>query len=115
MNFKQLRRYATAIVAITAFLTPQIAMAASTFYGEMTHVSTTNIKVRDPRTRQILSFEIVPHFDRVFSADGKTTYQMRDIRAGQYVAIVYDQSFLGMRHADDVYIMNNANQRLQKP
>ncbi|HEY9085383.1 MAG TPA: hypothetical protein VIN40_05540 [Candidatus Tyrphobacter sp.] len=102
-------------MATAALVAPQIAMAASTFYGEMTHVSTTNIKVRNPHTRQVLSFEIVPHFDRVFSANGKTTYQMRDIHAGQYVAIIYDQSFLGMRHADDVYIMNNANQRLQKP
>jgi hypothetical protein len=115
MNLKQLRRYSIVIALFVAFFAPQIAMAASTFYGETTHVSTTNIKVRDPRTGQVLSFEIVPHFDRIFSANGKTTYQMKDIRNGQYVAIVYDQSILGMRHADDVYIMNNANQRLQKP
>lgn len=115
MNLKQLRRHAIAIATLAAFLSPQIAMAASTFYGEMTHVSTTNIKVRDPRTGQVLSFELVPHFDRIFSANGKTTYQMRDIHGGQYVAIIYDQHLLGMRHADDIYIMSNANQRLQKP
>ena len=40
---------------------------------------------------------------------------MKDIHNGQYVAVIYDQKALGMRHADDIYIMNNANQRLQKP
>ncbi len=115
MNLSYLRRLAVVTAALAAFLAPQIALAASTFYGEAIHVSTTNIKVRDPRTGQILSFEILPHFYRVFSADGKTTYQMKDVHDGQYVAIIYDQKFVGMRHADDIYIMNNANQRLQKP
>jgi hypothetical protein len=115
MNLSNVRRFAVTIVAAAAFLAPQIAMAASTFYGETVHVSTTNIKVRDPHTGQILSFEILPHFYRIFSANGKTTYQMKDIHNGQYVAVIYDQKALGMRHADDIYIMNNANQRLQKP
>ncbi|MHB8433990.1 MAG: hypothetical protein ACYC8W_07255 [Candidatus Tyrphobacter sp.] len=115
MNLMQLRRCAIVLAAIVLCLAPQVAMAASTFYGEMTHVSTTNIKVRNPHSGQVLSFEIVPHFDRIFSANGKTTYQMREIHRGQYVAVIYDQSFFGMRHADEIYIMNNANQRLRKP
>lgn len=115
MNVSQLRRLTIGIVATAALLAPQIAMAASTFYGETVHVSTTNIKVRNPRSGQILSFEILPHFYRIFSADGKTTYQMKDIHNGQYVAVIYDQKALGMRHADDIYIMNNANERLRKP
>jgi len=88
------------------------AFAASTFYGIVVHVSTNNIKVMDRRTRQTLSFEILPKFDRVFSADGKTTYQMRRVRPGQYVGIIYDQRALGMRHADKIYLLNNANQRI---
>ena len=66
------------------------AVAASTFYGTVIHVSDNSIKVEDTRTRQTLAFEILPHFDQFFSADGKTTYQMKDIRAGRYVGIVYD-------------------------
>jgi hypothetical protein len=94
---------------------PAPAMAASTFYGTVIHVSDNSIKVEDTRTKQTLAFEIVPHFDQLFSADGKTTYQMKDIRAGRYVGVVYDQKFLGMRHADKVYLLNNANQRVGQP
>jgi hypothetical protein len=104
-------------VTATALLlgAPAPAIAASTFYGIVIHVSDNSIKVQDPRTKQTLAFEIVPHFDQLFSADGKTTYQMKDIRAGRYVGIVYDQKFLGMRHADKVYLLNNANQRVGQP
>lgn len=87
-------------------------MQNSTFYGITVHVSSQNIKVQDPRTKQTLSFMIVPKFDQVFSADGKTTYQMSKVRAGQYVGIIYDQKALGVRHADKIYLMNNANQRI---
>jgi len=89
-----------------------LAMTTSTFYGITVHVSSQNIKVQDPRTKQVLSFVLVPKFDQVFSADGKTTYQMSKVRAGQYVGIIYDQKALGVRHADKIYIMNNANQRI---
>lgn len=91
---------------------PQAALAASTFYGITVHVSTNNIKVQDPKTKQTLSFEILPKFDQIFSADGKTTYQMSAIKAGQYVGIIYDQKALGMRHADKIYLLTNANQRI---
>lgn len=87
-------------------------MTNSTFYGITVHVSSQNIKVQDPRTKQTLSFMLVPKFDQVFSADGKTTYQMSKVRAGQYVGIIYDQKALGVRHADKIYLMNNANQRI---
>lgn len=100
------------IAFAAATLIPQASLAANTFYGITVHVSTTNIKVQDPKTQQTLSFDILPKFDQVFSADGKTTYQMSKIKAGQYVGIVYDQKALGMRHADKIYLMNNANQRI---
>lgn len=103
-----------ALGAAVALTFPQAALAASTFYGVTVHVSTTNIKVHNPRTNQTLSFEILPKFDQVFSDDGKTTYQMRAIKPGRYVAVIYDQKALGLRHADKIYLMNNANERLGK-
>jgi len=107
-----LARGAAALALIAAVVAPVLAQAASTFYGITVHVSTNNIKVRDPRTGQTLSFELLPKFDQIFSADGKTTYQMNHVHAGQYVGIIYDQRALGMRHADRIYLMNNANQRI---
>lgn len=92
--------------------TPAAAGTTSTFYGITVHVSTNNIKVQDPKTKQTLSFEILPKFDQIFSANGKTTYQMSAIKPGQYVGIVYDQKALGMRHADKIYLLDNANERI---
>jgi hypothetical protein len=105
------RTIALAALACAGLLA-QPALAASTFYGITVHVSTNNIKVEDPRTKQTLSFEILPKFDQVFSADGKTTYQMNHVKAGQYVGVIYDQKALGMRHADKIYLLNDANQRI---
>lgn len=109
MNIKRL--LAPAIAAIV-FLAPQAALAASTFYGIVDHVSVNNIKVHNPKNHQTLSFVILPKFDQVFSGDGKTTYQMKNVKAGQYVGIIYDQKGLGTRHADKIYIMTDANQRI---
>lgn len=89
-----------------------MAMQTSTFYGITVHVSTQNIKVQDPKTKQTLSFVLVPKFDQVFSADGKTTYQMNKVKAGQYVGVIYDTSALGIRHADKIYLLTNANQKI---
>jgi hypothetical protein len=114
MRHVLLRGFA-ALALLVLVLAPNAALAASTFYGEAVHVSTNNIKVRDPKTGQVLSFEILPHFDQIFSPDGKTTFQMKDVHEGHYVGIVYDQKFLGARHADKIYIMNNANQRVGQP
>ncbi|MGA9273903.1 MAG: hypothetical protein WBE30_07570 [Candidatus Cybelea sp.] len=114
MHVSILRAAATAVAVGMLAAPPQFTAAAqsSTFYGITVHVSSNNIKVQDPRTKQTLSFLILPKFDQVFSADGKTTYQMDKVKAGQYVGIVYDQSALGARHADKIYLMNNANQRI---
>jgi len=76
--------------------------------GIVSHVSDNSIKVTDGTGRQ-LSFLIVPKFDQVFSSDGKTTYQMRAIKAGQYVKVFYDQKFLGQRHADRILLMRQNN------
>lgn len=107
----------TALVFAGSVMAPQIALAGKTnsFYGEVVHVSTENIKVYDPKQKQTLSFVLTPKFDQVFSADGKTTYQMKNLKHGQYVRVVYDQKALGMRHADKIFIMNNANQKVGTP
>ena len=107
--------FLNALVMAIVMAWPRPALAASTFYGITVHVSTNNIKVEDPRTKQTLSFELLPAFDQVFSSDGKTTYQMRDVKAGQYVGVIYDQKALGVRHADKIYLLNNANQRIGSP
>jgi len=110
-------KYITTTVLLMLFslgvLLPSAAMTNSTFYGITKHVSTSNIKVEDPKTNQTLSFEIVPKFDQIFSADGKTTYQMKDIKAGRYVGIIYDQKALGVRHADKIYLLTSANQKIE--
>lgn len=97
---------------VAALPAPALSATTSTFYGITVHVSTQNIKVQDPKTKQVLSFVLVPKFDQVFSADGKTTYQMSKVKAGQYVGIIYDQKALGVRHADKIYLLSNANQKI---
>lgn len=100
------------LVLLAAMLLPQLALAGKTnnFYGEVVHVSVNNVKVYDPHAKQTLSFIVAPSFAQIFSSDGKTTYQMKDLKHGQYVRVVYDQKALGMRHADKIFILNNANE-----
>lgn len=115
MTHSSILRASALTLAATFFSAlPQTAFAAttSTFYGIIVHVSANNIKVQDPKTKQVLSFVLVPKFDQVFSADGKTTYQMSKVKPGQYVGIIYDQKALGVRHADKIYLLNNANQKI---
>jgi hypothetical protein len=105
-----------ALALAVAFAVPHAALAGktNTFWGITLHVSTNNIKVQNPKTKETLSFLILPKFDQVFSADGKTTYQMKNVHAGQYVRVIYDQKGLGMRHADKIYVLTNANQKITR-
>lgn len=112
MTHLSIVRVAALALAALLFALPQATFAASTFYGITVHVSTNNIKVKDTRTGQTLSFLITPKFKNVFSPDGKTTYQMNAIRAGQYVGVIYDQHALGARYASKIYLLNNANERI---
>lgn len=98
------------LVLIAVALAALPALAASTFYGEVVHVSMNNVKVYDPASHQTLSFVVTPEFDQVLSDNGKATYQMKDLKHGQYVRVIYDQKALGMRHADKIYILNNRNE-----
>lgn len=79
------------------------------FYGIVNHVSTANVKVTNTKKHQTLGFVLTPKFDKLFSANGKTTYQMKDLKPGQYVEVVYDQKLLGVRHADSIFILRSNN------
>jgi len=99
---------AIAVVAL-APIGAQAKVGSATFSGTVSHVSTNNIKVTNTKTHQSLSFLILPKFDQIFSEDGKTTYQMNAIKAGQYVKVYYDQKMLGARHADRILLLTSSN------
>ncbi|HEV3156333.1 MAG TPA: hypothetical protein VGZ00_03205 [Candidatus Baltobacteraceae bacterium] len=113
MNHRFLQTVAAAALFVATLL-PQgsFAITHSTFYGIARHVAVNSIKVYNPKTKETLGFEVLPKFDQIFSYDGKTTYQMDHIKAGQYVAIVYDQKTLGVRHADKIILLDNANETI---
>ena len=93
---------------------PKPAAADTNYWvGYVVHVSTTNLKVEDKAKAQTLSFLVLPHFKQVFSDDGKTTYQMAQLKPGMIVRVVYDQDLLGARHADKVYVLNTNGQTLK--
>lgn len=111
----KMKRFSSLLLAaslVTVALMPTAAPAkvgSATFSGIVNHVSTNNIKVTDNRSHQTMSFLILPKFNQVFSADGKTTYQMSAIKAGQYVKVYYDQKMLGARHADRILLLTQHN------
>jgi hypothetical protein len=82
--------------------------------GTLVHVSDNNIKVKDDKTGKELSFLLVPHFDQVFSSDGKSTYQMKALHSGQLVKVFYDQKFLGQRHADRILVLNRSQMTVKQ-
>jgi hypothetical protein len=104
------------VATAVAWILPQAAQAIPTwmFYGEAIHVSATNLKVIDPKTRQTMTFLMDPNFGNIFTSDGKTK-AMRKVAAGQYVGVLYDRRAMGATHVDKIYIMNNANQRIGAP
>lgn len=71
--------------------------------GRVVHVSDANIKIE--KSGQTLSFIVAPKLTRVLSADGKRAYRWSYVRAGMLVRVVFDQTLLGARHADRVYIL----------
>lgn len=83
-------------------------VGAANISGIVSHVSDNNVKITDGGGHQ-LSFLIVPKFDQVFDANGKGTYQMKDVKAGQYVKVYYDQKLLGQRHADRILLLRQNN------
>jgi hypothetical protein len=108
----QTLRFLLALSIAGATFGPTGAIAkvgSANFSGIVDHVSSNNIKVTDTVTHQSLGFMILPKFDRVFSGDGKTTYQMKAIKAGQYVKVYYDQRMFGARHADRILLLRQNN------
>ncbi|HME82114.1 MAG TPA: hypothetical protein VKF82_08570 [Candidatus Eremiobacteraceae bacterium] len=95
-----------ALILVTAAVSFSTAPAlADTYSGTVTHVSTNNIKVKNSAGME-LSFLLAPSFDQVFSTDGKTTYQMKDVKPGRHVKIVYHQQ-LGIRYADKIIFLSS--------
>lgn len=117
MSKHRLSAAAAALALSGAFLGaagPAIAdkVGQANYSGLVQHVSSDNIKVTNPRDHTTMSFLLVPHFDKLFSSDGKTTYQMSKLHEGQYVKVFYDQKALGVRHADRILILTNGNMPL---
>lgn len=117
-NFAIAALVAALPVAAAAVAVPSPAQAAKVgsawVEGTLVHISSNNIKVKDDKTGQELSFLLVPHFDRVFSGDGKTTYQMKALHSGQLVKVFYDQKFLGQRHADRILVLNRMEMKVKQ-
>jgi hypothetical protein len=102
-----LSRAIIAVMLIACFvLTPVAARAAitQTIIGTVTHVSTTDIDVKDQKTGKVMKFILIPRFKRVFSKDGKTTVQMSAVKPGTQVTLEYDRRALGVPHADRILI-----------
>lgn len=101
-------------VCIISLERPQPASADTNYWtGYVVHVSTENIKVENKEKTQTLSFLVVPKFKQVFSDDGKTTYQMAQVKPGMIIRVVYDQDLLGARHADKIFILDPNGQVLK--
>jgi hypothetical protein len=101
----------TALVALTALFQPLPAAAVNKIWtGYVVHVSTDNIKVINSQGTQTLSFLILPKFNQLFSDDGKTTYQMSQLKRNMLVKVYFDQNLLGSRHADKIYVLNDNGQ-----
>jgi hypothetical protein len=94
------------IIIAAAFLVGgplrSVAPASDTYVGTVQHVSTDNIKITDAKGDTI-SFTLIPSFDQVFSSDGKTTYQMKNLKSGDYVKILSSKGALGKR-ADKIIV-----------
>ena len=110
--------FAAVSVIGTAIVAPSPAQAAKVgsawVEGTLVHISSSNIKIKDDKTGKELGFLLVPRFDQVFSADGKTTYQMKSLHSGQLVKVYYDQKLLGARHADRILVLNRAEKAVKQ-
>ena len=107
MSNKRLIALAAAFAAGLSLTSPALAGGASSqFYGTVTHVSESNIKVKDPQNGQELGFVLTPHFNHLFWKNGKNA-QMKFLQTGTPVEVIYDQKALGIRHADKVILLRS--------
>ncbi len=106
-------RLVPALALLVALAATGFASAAKAgtqvFTGIVRHISSNNIKVYNPATKQTQGFVLVPRFGNVFKSDGRTPSALNRISAGDYVKVYYDQKFLGAFHADRILILNQAN------
>lgn len=100
------RATAAAILFACLVLAPVAAQAAATqtVIGTVTHISTTDIAVKDKKTGQTMKFLLIPRFKNIFSKDGKVTEQMSAVKPGTQVTVYYDRKALGIPHADRILI-----------
>jgi hypothetical protein len=101
------------IIAATGAQPALAKKADSTWSGIVRHVSAENIKVYNPAQKKTIGFVLSPHFKNVFH-HGSKTVQLATIAPGQYVKVLYDRHLLGLPHADTIYLMDNANDKLMK-
>ncbi|MGA3038760.1 MAG: hypothetical protein ABSE64_14915 [Vulcanimicrobiaceae bacterium] len=117
MRIQFLRLFAAALL-VAVFQSPIAAIAgpagSAWVEGSLVHISSTNVKIIDDKTGKELSFLLVPHFDQIFSEDGKTTYQMSALHRNQLVKVYYDQKFLGQRHADRIEVLNRRQMNVKQ-
>ena len=97
---------AAACAGMIGVANPASAGPPGWFTGYLVHVSAENLKVEDTSHTQTLSFLLVPKFKKLYSDDGKLTYQMASLAPGMIVKVLYDQDLLGARHADKIFIVN---------
>ncbi len=108
--------FLAAFLLAAVFYSPMPANAGGSAWveGSLVHISSTNVKVIDDKTGKELSFLLVPHFDQIFSSDGKTTFQMSALHRGQLIKVYYDQKFLGQRHADRIEVLNHRQMMIKQ-
>jgi hypothetical protein len=87
-----------------AWPTPSPAMVTSTYTGKITHITVNEVKVKNLNGKE-LSFLIAPSFKNIWSADGKTGYQLADLKAGSQVQLIY-HSQLGIHYADKIILLH---------
>ena len=98
---------AAALAASLAVIsTPAQAKISQTFYGRVTHVSDTNLKVQDPATGQTMSFVFVPGAVKIVEDTGDAR-KMADVHNGEPVKIIYDTTVLGARHLDQIITLHH--------
>jgi hypothetical protein len=119
MTKQSVRTTFAALAGVTALCVPfapalaKVRAGSQIFQGLVEHVSTNNIKVVDPKTKQTVSFVLVPHFGNVFKKDGRTTMDRKYLAEGQYVKVYFDQKALGARHADRILVLSNSNMAMK--
>jgi len=109
---------ALALVFATVTLparTPAATPGSAWVIGSLVHASSTNVKVIDYKIGKELSFLLPANFNQIFSADGRTQYQLSALRRDEMVKVYYDPKNLGPRYAERIEVLNGRQSENQKP